>query len=158
MAWHRICFICLFPAKISIILNGFLTRLPFYETLELHAQIGLENIPDSKVCQIFSNIHILICLPHLRFLQLLSNLSFYNGSKGALLTFGVLWSYLIHYNVGYRVVVLWQRSTKWFVGLSLEACKTQQTTMAVKYSKILNKIVHSYWILVHFFQWLGATT
>ena len=117
MAWHRICFICLFPAKISIILNGFLTRLPFYETLELHAQIGLENIPDSKVCPIFSNIHILICLPHLRFLQLLSNLSFYNGSKGALLIFGVLCSYLVHYYVGRRIIVLWQRSTKQFCRL-----------------------------------------
>ena len=134
-----------------------MATLPFHETLELHAQLGLENAPDSKVCQILSHIHILICLLHLRLLQLPANFSFYNGSKGALLTFGVLWSYLIHYNVGYRVVVLWQRSTKWFVGLSLEACKTQQTTMAVKYSKILNKIVHSYWILVHLFQLLGAT-
>ena len=108
---------CLFPAKISIILNAFWARLPFYETLELHAQLGLENIPYSRVCQIFSNIHILISLLHLRFLQLLSNLSLYNGSKGALLIFGVLCSYLVHYYVGRRITVLWQRSTKQFCRL-----------------------------------------
>ena len=58
--------------------NVFLATLPFYETLGLNVQLGLEDVPD---------------LP--------ANFSFYTGSKGVLVTFRGLCSYLDNYNVGH---------------------------------------------------------
>jgi len=82
---------------VNLLFNVFLATLQSYESLGLRIQLDFEDVTDSKVCQILAHIHIFVYLSYLRLLQLPANFSFCDGSKGALLNYGVLW-FFVHYD------------------------------------------------------------